>query len=59
MKVFVDLSVQSKKRELLRGEEEDGDSILSSDAGSIKRKRYEFHPKQHDLFPLHQMPVFL
>ncbi|CAG06951.1 unnamed protein product, partial [Tetraodon nigroviridis] len=42
--------VQSKKRELLRREEEDGDSILSSEAGSIKRKRYTFHPKLYVLF---------
>uniref|UniRef100_A0AAQ6A145 Protein polybromo-1 n=1 Tax=Amphiprion ocellaris TaxID=80972 RepID=A0AAQ6A145_AMPOC len=33
--------MQAKRRELLRRDDEDGDSILSTDAGSIKRKRYE------------------
>ncbi|KAM4582070.1 polybromo 1, like isoform 3-T3 [Fundulus diaphanus] len=35
--------MQAKKRELLRKDEEDGDSILSSDAGSVKRKRFKFN----------------
>ncbi|XP_011612227.1 protein polybromo-1-like [Takifugu rubripes] len=39
--------MQSKKRELLRGEEEDGDSILSSDAGSIKRKSHKKNVKKN------------
>uniref|UniRef100_A0A3B4B2Y4 Protein polybromo-1 n=1 Tax=Periophthalmus magnuspinnatus TaxID=409849 RepID=A0A3B4B2Y4_9GOBI len=30
--------MQAKKKELLRRDEDDGDSILSSDAGSVKRK---------------------
>uniref|UniRef100_A0A8D3E6I9 Protein polybromo-1 n=1 Tax=Scophthalmus maximus TaxID=52904 RepID=A0A8D3E6I9_SCOMX len=34
--------MQAKKRDLLRRDDEDGDSILSSDAGSVKRKRYKF-----------------
>uniref|UniRef100_H3DB75 Protein polybromo-1 n=1 Tax=Tetraodon nigroviridis TaxID=99883 RepID=H3DB75_TETNG len=39
--------VQSKKRELLRREEEDGDSILSSEAGSIKRKSHKKNVKKN------------
>jgi len=31
---------QSKKRDVPTRDEEDGDSILSSDAGSAKKKRY-------------------
>ena len=34
------LCFQLKKRDVLRRDDEDGDSILSSDAGSTKRKRY-------------------
>ena len=34
------LCLQLKKRDVLRRDDEDGDSILSSDTGSTKRKRY-------------------
>uniref|UniRef100_A0A8C6V0R3 Protein polybromo-1 n=1 Tax=Neogobius melanostomus TaxID=47308 RepID=A0A8C6V0R3_9GOBI len=33
--------MQAKKKELFRRDEDDGDSILSSDAGSVKRKSYK------------------
>ncbi|KAK2862029.1 hypothetical protein Q5P01_001562 [Channa striata] len=38
--------MQAKKRELLRRDDEDGDSILSSDAGSIKRKSHKKNIKK-------------
>uniref|UniRef100_A0A3Q2DT07 Protein polybromo-1 n=1 Tax=Cyprinodon variegatus TaxID=28743 RepID=A0A3Q2DT07_CYPVA len=39
--------MQAKKRELLRKDEEDGDSILSSDAGSVKRKSHKKNVKKN------------
>ncbi|XP_029357075.1 polybromo 1, like isoform X2 [Echeneis naucrates] len=39
--------MQAKKRELLRRDDEDGDSILSSDAGSIKRKSHKKNVKKN------------
>ncbi|XP_051271698.1 polybromo 1, like isoform X2 [Dicentrarchus labrax] len=39
--------LQAKKRELLRRDDEDGDSILSSDAGSIKRKSHKKNVKKN------------
>uniref|UniRef100_A0AAX7VQ69 Protein polybromo-1 n=1 Tax=Astatotilapia calliptera TaxID=8154 RepID=A0AAX7VQ69_ASTCA len=39
--------MQAKKRELLRRDDEDGDSILSSDAGSVKRKSHKKNVKKN------------
>ncbi|KAK2915136.1 protein polybromo-1-like isoform X2 [Channa argus] len=39
--------MQAKKRELLRRDDEDGDSILSSDTGSIKRKSHKKNIKKN------------
>ncbi|XP_047439058.1 polybromo 1, like isoform X1 [Mugil cephalus] len=45
--------MQAKKRELLRRDEEDGDSILSSDAGSIKRKSHKKNVKKNRMKSLY------
>uniref|UniRef100_A0A3B3YBW4 Protein polybromo-1 n=1 Tax=Poecilia mexicana TaxID=48701 RepID=A0A3B3YBW4_9TELE len=45
--------MQAKKRELLRKEEEDGDSILSSDAGSVKRKSHKKNIKKNRMKALY------
>uniref|UniRef100_A0A7N8X2U4 Protein polybromo-1 n=1 Tax=Mastacembelus armatus TaxID=205130 RepID=A0A7N8X2U4_9TELE len=45
--------MQAKKRELLRRDEEDGDSILSSDAGSIKRKSHKKNIKKNRMKALY------
>uniref|UniRef100_A0A8C6Q7Q7 Protein polybromo-1 n=1 Tax=Nothobranchius furzeri TaxID=105023 RepID=A0A8C6Q7Q7_NOTFU len=39
--------MQVKKRELLRRDEDDGDSILSSDAGSVKKKSHKKNVKKN------------
>ncbi|XP_068170705.1 polybromo 1, like isoform X2 [Antennarius striatus] len=39
--------MQAKRRELLRRDDEDGDSILSSDAGSTKRKSHKKNVKKN------------
>uniref|UniRef100_M4AP04 Protein polybromo-1 n=1 Tax=Xiphophorus maculatus TaxID=8083 RepID=M4AP04_XIPMA len=45
--------MQAKKRELLRKDEEDGDSILSSDAGSVKRKSHKKNIKKNRMKALY------
>ncbi|XP_029006636.1 protein polybromo-1-like isoform X3 [Betta splendens] len=45
--------MQAKKRELLRRDDEDGDSILSSDAGSIKRKSHKKNIKKNRMKALY------
>lgn len=45
--------MQAKKRELLRRDDEDGDSILSSDAGSIKRKSHKKNIKKNRMKSLY------
>uniref|UniRef100_A0A146VZB6 Protein polybromo-1 n=1 Tax=Fundulus heteroclitus TaxID=8078 RepID=A0A146VZB6_FUNHE len=45
--------MQAKKRELLRKDEEDGDSILSSDAGSVKRKSHKKNVKKNRMKALY------
>uniref|UniRef100_A0A3B3VLJ7 Protein polybromo-1 n=1 Tax=Poecilia latipinna TaxID=48699 RepID=A0A3B3VLJ7_9TELE len=45
--------MQAKKRELLRKDEEDGDSILSSDAGSVKRKSHKKNIKKNRMKTLY------
>ncbi|XP_041638497.1 polybromo 1, like [Cheilinus undulatus] len=45
--------LQAKKRELLRRDDEDGDSILSSDAGSIKRKSHKKNVKKNRMKALY------
>ncbi|XP_034725667.1 polybromo 1, like isoform X1 [Etheostoma cragini] len=45
--------LQAKKRELLRRDDEDGDSILSSDAGSIKRKSHKKNVKKNRMKTLY------
>ncbi|XP_076615644.1 polybromo 1, like isoform X4 [Chaetodon auriga] len=45
--------MQAKKRELLRRDDEDGDSILSSDAGSIKRKSHKKNVKKNRMKALY------
>ncbi|KAM3877589.1 polybromo 1, like isoform 3-T3 [Diretmus argenteus] len=44
---------QLKKRELLRRDDEDGDSILSSDAGSTKRKSHKKNIKKNRMKALY------
>nr|XP_046239484.1 polybromo 1, like isoform X3 [Scatophagus argus] len=45
--------MQAKKRELLRRDDEDGDSILSSDAGSTKRKSHKKNVKKNRMKTLY------
>ncbi|XP_035517884.1 polybromo 1, like isoform X2 [Morone saxatilis] len=45
--------MQAKKREFLRRDDEDGDSILSSDAGSIKRKSHKKNVKKNRMKALY------
>uniref|UniRef100_A0A4W6D6S4 Protein polybromo-1 n=1 Tax=Lates calcarifer TaxID=8187 RepID=A0A4W6D6S4_LATCA len=45
--------MQAKKRDLLRRDDEDGDSILSSDAGSIKRKSHKKNVKKNRMKALY------
>ncbi|XP_029286725.1 polybromo 1, like isoform X4 [Cottoperca gobio] len=45
--------LQAKKRELLRRDDEDGDSILSSDAGSIKKKSHKKNVKKNRMKTLY------
>ncbi|KAM6981128.1 polybromo 1, like [Aplochiton taeniatus] len=45
--------MQLKKRELLRRDEEDGDSILSSDAGSTKKKSHKKNVKKNRMKALY------
>lgn len=45
--------MQVKRKELLRRDDEDGDSILSSDAGSIKRKSYKKNSKKNRMKALY------
>uniref|UniRef100_A0A1A7YK83 Protein polybromo-1 n=1 Tax=Iconisemion striatum TaxID=60296 RepID=A0A1A7YK83_9TELE len=45
--------MQAKKRELLRRDEDDGDSILSSDAGSVKRKSHKKNVKKNRMKALY------
>ncbi|XP_045931220.1 polybromo 1, like isoform X3 [Micropterus dolomieu] len=45
--------MQAKKRELLRRDDDDGDSILSSDAGSIKRKSHKKNIKKNRMKALY------
>uniref|UniRef100_A0A8C3ACB6 Protein polybromo-1 n=1 Tax=Cyclopterus lumpus TaxID=8103 RepID=A0A8C3ACB6_CYCLU len=45
--------LQAKKRELVRRDDEDGDSILSSDAGSIKRKSHKKNVKKNRMKTLY------
>ncbi|GAA6221916.1 protein polybromo-1-like [Lates japonicus] len=45
--------MQGKKRDLLRRDDEDGDSILSSDAGSIKRKSHKKNVKKNRMKALY------
>ncbi|XP_041836274.1 polybromo 1, like isoform X5 [Melanotaenia boesemani] len=45
--------MQAKKRELLRRDDEDGDSILSSDTGSIKRKSHKKNVKKNRMKALY------
>ncbi|XP_040015551.1 polybromo 1, like isoform X2 [Xiphias gladius] len=45
--------MQAKKRDLLRRDDEDGDSILSSDAGSIKRKSHKKNVKKNRMKTLY------
>ncbi|XP_019118030.2 polybromo 1, like isoform X5 [Larimichthys crocea] len=45
--------MQAKKRELMRREDEDGDSILSTDAGSIKKKSHKKNVKKNRMKALY------
>ncbi|KAF3856237.1 hypothetical protein F7725_016960 [Dissostichus mawsoni] len=45
--------LQAKKRELLRRDDEDGDSILSSDTGSVKRKSHKKNVKKNRMKALY------
>ncbi|XP_061583260.1 protein polybromo-1-like isoform X2 [Cololabis saira] len=45
--------LQAKKRELLRKDDEDGDSILSSDAGSTKKKSHKKNVKKNRMKALY------
>ncbi|XP_037534640.1 protein polybromo-1 [Nematolebias whitei] len=45
--------MQAKKKELVRRDEEDGDSILSSDAGSVKRKSHKKNVKKNRMKALY------
>uniref|UniRef100_A0A3P8T0U5 Protein polybromo-1 n=1 Tax=Amphiprion percula TaxID=161767 RepID=A0A3P8T0U5_AMPPE len=45
--------MQAKRRELLRRDDEDGDSILSTDAGSIKRKSHKKNVKKNRMKALY------
>lgn len=45
--------MQAKKRELLRRDDEDGDSILSSDTGSVKRKSHKKNVKKNRMKALY------
>ncbi|KAM9409587.1 polybromo 1, like [Pholidichthys leucotaenia] len=45
--------MQAKRRELLRRDDEDGDSILSSDAGSVKRKSHKKNVKKNRMKALY------
>uniref|UniRef100_A0A667YBF2 Protein polybromo-1 n=1 Tax=Myripristis murdjan TaxID=586833 RepID=A0A667YBF2_9TELE len=45
--------LQLKKREILRRDDEDGDSILSSDAGSTKRKSHKKNVKKNRMKSLY------
>ncbi|XP_061642476.1 polybromo 1, like isoform X4 [Phyllopteryx taeniolatus] len=45
--------LQAKKRELLRRDDEDGDSLLSSDAGSTKRKSHKKNIKKNRMKALY------
>ncbi|XP_076013006.1 polybromo 1, like isoform X2 [Genypterus blacodes] len=45
--------MQAKKRELLRREDEDGDSILSSDTGSAKKKSHKKNVKKNRMKALY------
>ncbi|KAM7402216.1 hypothetical protein PAMP_017478 [Pampus punctatissimus] len=45
--------MQAKKRDLLRRDDDDGDSILSSDAGSIKRKSHKKNVKKNRMKALY------
>ncbi|KAI3370004.1 hypothetical protein L3Q82_024808, partial [Scortum barcoo] len=45
--------MQAKKRELLRRDDEDGDSILSTDAGSVKRKSHKKNVKKNRMKTLY------
>ncbi|KAM6928404.1 polybromo 1, like [Xenentodon cancila] len=45
--------LQAKKRELQRRDDEDGDSILSSDAGSIKKKSHKKNVKKNRMKALY------
>ncbi|KAG7244659.1 hypothetical protein INR49_029678 [Caranx melampygus] len=45
--------MQAKKRDLLRRDDEDGDSILSSDAGSVKRKSHKKNVKKNRMKSLY------
>ncbi|CAJ1050644.1 polybromo 1%2C like isoform X1 [Xyrichtys novacula] len=45
--------MQAKKRELLRRDDEDGDSILSSDTGSIKKKSHKKNVKKNRMKALY------
>ncbi|XP_068568266.1 polybromo 1, like isoform X1 [Cebidichthys violaceus] len=46
--------LQAKKRELVRRDDEDGDSILSSDTGSIKRKSHKKNVKKNRMKALYE-----
>uniref|UniRef100_A0A3B4YW71 Protein polybromo-1 n=1 Tax=Seriola lalandi dorsalis TaxID=1841481 RepID=A0A3B4YW71_SERLL len=45
--------MQAKRRDLLRRDDEDGDSILSSDAGSVKRKSHKKNVKKNRMKALY------
>ncbi|XP_036068011.1 polybromo 1, like isoform X2 [Oryzias melastigma] len=45
--------MQAKKKELLRRDDEDGDSILSSDTGSIKKKSHKKNVKKNRMKALY------
>eukprot|EP00064_Thunnus_orientalis_P008918 superscaffoldBa00001096_g8941 len=45
--------MQAKKRELLRRDDDDGDSILSTDAGSVKRKSHKKNVKKNRMKALY------
>ncbi|XP_075893553.1 polybromo 1, like isoform X2 [Nelusetta ayraudi] len=45
--------MQAKKRELVRSTEEDGDSILSSDTGSVKKKSHKKNVKKNRMKALY------
>ncbi|XP_054473330.1 polybromo 1, like isoform X4 [Anoplopoma fimbria] len=45
--------LQAKKRELVRRDDEDGDSILSSDTGSVKRKSHKKNVKKNRMKTLY------